>query len=147
MIRKWQNHESIILHTDKLLNVGDKILQRQFISLTKQVEFYSKVHEQLTQEIGASALQKHLSKSIFLVVIGSNDIFRYYFGSKESQNKSTPLQFANSMSSSLKVLLQVNVMDMFDKQKNLVTKICYEKNIFFFLLFFCLEMEYFYKIL
>nr|AFK39512.1 unknown [Lotus japonicus] len=84
---------------------GTDDTSKQSIPLTKQVDFYSKVHEQLTQQIGASTLQKRLSKSIFLVVIGSNDIFGY-FGSNVTQNKSTPQQFADSMASSLKVHLQ-----------------------------------------
>ncbi|KAJ1441349.1 SGNH hydrolase superfamily [Sesbania bispinosa] len=78
---------------------------RQCIPLTKQVDYYSLVYEKLTQQIEASTLQKHLSKSIFIVVIGSNDIFGY-FNSKDLQKKSTPQQYVDSMASSLKVQLQ-----------------------------------------
>ncbi|XP_027342170.1 GDSL esterase/lipase At5g55050-like [Abrus precatorius] len=78
---------------------------KQTIPLTKQVDYYSQVHQQLTQQIGASNLQNHLSKSIFFVVIGSNDIFGY-LASKDLQKKSTPQQYADSMISSLKVQLQ-----------------------------------------
>ncbi|XP_019431532.1 PREDICTED: GDSL esterase/lipase At5g55050-like [Lupinus angustifolius] len=77
----------------------------QSIPFTKQVDYYSQVHEQMTQQIGAPSLQKRLSKSIFAVVIGSNDIFGY-FNSKDLQNKSTPQQYADSMVTSLKVQLQ-----------------------------------------
>ncbi|KAK7305132.1 hypothetical protein VNO77_43032 [Canavalia gladiata] len=77
----------------------------QTIPLTKQVDYYFQVHQQLTQEIGAASLQKHLSKSIFFVVIGGNDVFGY-FDSKDLQKKNTPQQYAASMTSSLKVQLQ-----------------------------------------
>lgn len=78
---------------------------RQTIPLTKQVDYYSQVHEQLIHQIGASTLEKHLSKSIFIVVIGSNDIFGY-LGSKDLQNKSTLQQYVDLMASTLKVQLQ-----------------------------------------
>ncbi|KAK2387209.1 hypothetical protein P8452_25437 [Trifolium repens] len=78
---------------------------RQAIPLTKQVDYYTQVHDQLTQQVGASTLQNHLSKSIFGVVIGSNDIFGYY-NSMDLQKKNTPQQYADSMVSSLKIQLQ-----------------------------------------
>ncbi|XP_058782268.1 GDSL esterase/lipase At5g55050-like [Vicia villosa] len=78
---------------------------KQSIPLTKQVEYYSQVYEQLTQQVEASTLNKHLSKSIFIVVIGSNDIFGYY-NSIDLRKKNTPQQYANSMASSLKIQLQ-----------------------------------------
>ncbi|XP_004500088.1 GDSL esterase/lipase At5g55050-like [Cicer arietinum] len=75
------------------------------IPLKEQVEYYSQVYEQLKQQIGASKLQNHLSKSIFFVVIGGNDIFDY-LNSMDLQKKNTPQQYVNSMASSLKVQLQ-----------------------------------------
>nr|AFK33602.1 unknown [Medicago truncatula] len=78
---------------------------RQSIPLTKQVDYYSQMHEKLTQQTEASILQNHLSKSIFAVVIGSNDIFGY-FNSKDLQKKNTPQQYVDSVASSLKVQLQ-----------------------------------------
>ncbi|KAG4923906.1 hypothetical protein GYH30_049488 [Glycine max] len=87
-----------------IFNVSDNGF-RQSIPLPKQVDYYSLVHEQLAQQIGASSLGKHLSKSIFIVVIGGNDIFGY-FDSKDLQKKNTPQQYVDSMASTLKVLLQ-----------------------------------------
>ncbi|CAK8538826.1 unnamed protein product [Lathyrus sativus] len=78
---------------------------RQSLPLGKQVEHYSNVYEELTRQVGASALQKHLSKSIFVVVIGSNDIFGY-FESSELRKKNTPQQYVDSMVFSLKLQLQ-----------------------------------------
>ncbi|XP_061340939.1 GDSL esterase/lipase At5g55050-like isoform X2 [Gastrolobium bilobum] len=77
----------------------------QTIPLPMQVDYYSQVYEQLTQQSESYTLQKHLSKSIFIVVIGSNDIFGY-FDSRDRQKKSTPQQYVNSMTSSLKAQLQ-----------------------------------------
>ncbi|CAL5202207.1 unnamed protein product [Lathyrus oleraceus] len=87
-----------------IFNGNDENL-RQSIPLTKQVDYYSNVYEQLTQQVEASRLQKHLSKSIFIVVIGSNDIFGYY-NSLDLPKKNTPQQYVDSMASSLKVQLQ-----------------------------------------
>lgn len=78
---------------------------RQSLPLTKQVNYYTNVYEELTREVGASALQKHLSKSIFAVVIGSNDLFGY-FESSELRKKNTPQQYVDSMLFSLKLQLQ-----------------------------------------
>ncbi|MED6113316.1 hypothetical protein PIB30_069663 [Stylosanthes scabra] len=78
---------------------------RQNIPLPNQVDYYIKVYGELTQQIEAPALQTHLSKSIFFLVIGSNDLFGY-FNSKDLQNKTTPQQYVESMASSLKVQLQ-----------------------------------------
>jgi hypothetical protein len=81
-------------------------LKKQSLPLIKQVDYYSTVYGELTREIGASALKKHLSKSIFAVVIGSNDLFGY-FESSELRKKSTPQQYVDSMIFSLKLQLQV----------------------------------------
>ncbi|KAL9316660.1 hypothetical protein ACSQ67_017661 [Phaseolus vulgaris] len=78
---------------------------RQSIPLTKQVDYYSIVHEEMTREKGADGLQKHLSKSVFVVVIGSNDLFAY-FESSDLRKKSTPHQYVDSMAFSLKLQLQ-----------------------------------------
>ncbi|XP_027332573.1 GDSL esterase/lipase At5g55050 [Abrus precatorius] len=78
---------------------------KQSIPLTKQVDYYSIVHEEMAREVGGASLQKHLSKSIFVVVIGSNDLFGY-FDSSDLRKKNTPQQYVDSMAFSLKVQLQ-----------------------------------------
>ncbi|XP_020210184.1 GDSL esterase/lipase At5g55050 [Cajanus cajan] len=77
----------------------------QSIPLTKQVDYYSIVHEEMIREVGAADLQNHLSKSIFVLVIGSNDLFGY-FESSDLRKKNTPQQYVDSMAFSLKVQLQ-----------------------------------------
>jgi len=98
------------------LSLVRHFLQMQSIPLQKQVDYYSQVHETLRQQIEASSLEKHLSKSIFIVVIGGNDVFGY-FDSKDLQNKNTPQQYADSMASTLKLQLQVNDMVVKSKQQ------------------------------
>ncbi|XP_057724378.1 GDSL esterase/lipase At5g55050-like [Arachis stenosperma] len=78
---------------------------RQAIPLTKQVTYYSVVYEDMKREAGDAALQKRLSKSIFAVVIGSNDLFGY-LQSSNLRKKITPQQYLDSMVFSLKVQLQ-----------------------------------------
>ncbi|EXB66344.1 GDSL esterase/lipase [Morus notabilis] len=71
------------------------------LSLTKQVGYFLAVHKALNKQLGPTGANKHFSKSLFLIVTGSNDIFSY-FGSDELRNKSTPSQYVNLMSFTLK---------------------------------------------
>ncbi|KAK1303290.1 GDSL esterase/lipase [Acorus calamus] len=64
------------------------------LSLNKQIEYHTVVYSNLVQLMGSAGAQQYLSRSLFAVVIGSNDILGY-FG---SQNKvTTPQQFVNSL--------------------------------------------------
>ncbi|KAI7729950.1 hypothetical protein M8C21_031309 [Ambrosia artemisiifolia] len=84
-------------------------LFKQSISLTTQVSYYSLVHDQLVQKLGSAGAQAHLAKSLFLVVIGSNDLFGYFNkDSKDSKvsKQYTPQQYVNLMASTLKGLLK-----------------------------------------
>ena len=82
-------------------------MQRQSIPLTKQVEHYTKVYEDLVQELGSAAAQDHLSKSLFIVVIGSNDMLGFFDSGSDQAKKTTPQQFIDSMILALKVALTV----------------------------------------
>ncbi|KAI6687523.1 hypothetical protein NL676_024351 [Syzygium grande] len=74
---------------------------QQSIPLTKQVEYYLAVHENLVQHLGSSGAKKHVAKSLFVVVIGTNDILGYS-GSSNLRKQHTPQQYVNLMASSLK---------------------------------------------
>ncbi|XP_076925107.1 GDSL esterase/lipase At5g55050-like [Bidens hawaiensis] len=74
----------------------------QSISFTKQVGYYSLVHEQLVQQLGSDEAQAHLSKSLFVVIIGSNDLFNYFNKNSKSSKEYTPQQFVDLMVSTLK---------------------------------------------
>ncbi|KAK5844765.1 hypothetical protein F383_02930 [Gossypium arboreum] len=73
----------------------------QSIPLLKQVDNYIVVYKSLVQQMGSPGAEKHLSKSLFTIVIGSNDILDY-FGSSDLRKKSTPQQFVDSMANNLK---------------------------------------------
>ncbi|KAF3974468.1 hypothetical protein CMV_002191 [Castanea mollissima] len=73
----------------------------QSIHLTQQIGYFSTVYEDLYKQLGSSGVKNHLSKSIFAIVIGSNDILGY-FRSSDLQNKTTPDQYVDSMVLSLK---------------------------------------------
>ncbi|KAK8706029.1 hypothetical protein V6N13_049610 [Hibiscus sabdariffa] len=73
----------------------------QSIPLLKQVDYYIAVQKILVQQIGSSAAESRLSKSLFVIVIGSNDIFDY-FGSSDRRKKNTPQQYVDLMASTLK---------------------------------------------
>ncbi|XP_076895498.1 GDSL esterase/lipase At5g55050-like [Bidens hawaiensis] len=88
-----------------ILNVTEELFI-QSISLTKQVGYYSLVHEQLVQQLGSDEAQAHLSKSLFVVVIGSNDLFNYFNKNSKASKEYTPQQFVDLMVSTLKGLLK-----------------------------------------
>ncbi|XP_024976821.1 GDSL esterase/lipase At5g55050 [Cynara cardunculus var. scolymus] len=85
---------------------GTDELFKQSIPLTKQVEFYSLVHDQLVQQLGAAAAQTHLSKSLFLIIIGSNDLFGYFNKDSNVSKQYTPQQYVDLMVSTLKSLIK-----------------------------------------
>lgn len=82
--------------------------QKQSIPLTKQVEYYTLVYERLVQVMGLAAAEQHLSKSIFPVVIGSNDLFGYFKSGSDVSKKSTPQQYVDSMVAAVNLVLKVN---------------------------------------
>ncbi|XP_059282904.1 GDSL esterase/lipase At5g55050 [Lycium ferocissimum] len=46
------------------------------IYLSKQVEYFTEVQQRLIKKIGESAAKRHMSSSLFAIVIGSNDLFK-----------------------------------------------------------------------
>lgn len=88
-----------------ILNSTDQTFG-QAIPLTKQVTDFITVSGALTNKLGAPGAQQLLSKSLFAVVIGSNDLFDYY-GSSDLQKKNTPQQFVDKLVTTLKVELKV----------------------------------------
>ncbi|KAE8725482.1 hypothetical protein F3Y22_tig00008706pilonHSYRG00065 [Hibiscus syriacus] len=74
---------------------------RQSITLSKQVDNYIAVLKFLVQQMGPPSTENHLSKSLFTIVIGSNDIFDY-FESSNLRKKNTLQQFVDLMAQTLK---------------------------------------------
>jgi len=90
-----------------ILNILFLIMQ-QSIPLSQQVDYYSIVHDQLVEQLGSDGARTHLAKSLFLVVIGSNDLFGYYNKDSQLQKQYTPQQYVDLMISTLRLLMKVN---------------------------------------
>nr|XP_043639786.1 GDSL esterase/lipase At5g55050-like [Erigeron canadensis] len=76
------------------------------ISLTQQLDYYSLVHDQLVQQLGSTPAQTHLANSLFLVVIGSNDLLDYFNKDSNVSKKYTPSQYVHLMASTLKQFIK-----------------------------------------
>nr|XP_043639787.1 GDSL esterase/lipase At5g55050-like [Erigeron canadensis] len=81
-------------------------LYNQTISLSQQVEYYSLVYDQLVQQLGLPGAQAHLEKSLFMIVIGSNDILTYFKKDSNVSKRYTPQQYVDLMASTLDPLLK-----------------------------------------
>jgi hypothetical protein len=57
-------------------------LQQEVVFLEKQVEQFAQVRGNITQILGASKAAKFVSKAVFLISTGSNDLFD--FGKNDS---------------------------------------------------------------
>ncbi|KAF2285737.1 hypothetical protein GH714_007530 [Hevea brasiliensis] len=86
-----------------IFNGTDQTLA-QSMPLTQQVGDYELVYGELVQKLGSSAAQNFLSKSLFALVIGSNDIFGY--SNSSDPNKSSPQEYVDLMILSLKQLIK-----------------------------------------
>lgn len=76
------------------------------IPLTQQVDHFSTVYDGLVQKLGSDRARQHLSKSLFLVVTGNNDILGYG-ESTDLRKKYTPQQYVDLLVSTLKGQIQV----------------------------------------
>ncbi|KAM0010873.1 putative triacylglycerol lipase [Helianthus debilis subsp. tardiflorus] len=76
------------------------------ISLPQQVDYYSLVYDQLVQQLGLDGTRTHLAKSLFLIVIGSNDLFNYFGIDSKLPAQYTVQQYVDHMVSTLKPLLK-----------------------------------------
>ncbi|KAF3453433.1 hypothetical protein FNV43_RR03873 [Rhamnella rubrinervis] len=84
-----------------ILDITNKDLA---ISMNKQVKYYTtSVYEEVVQQLGASEALNHLSKSLFYIVIGNNDIMKYFDRLPVTQQ---PQEFVDSMILTLKQQLK-----------------------------------------
>ncbi|KAK1440076.1 hypothetical protein QVD17_05901 [Tagetes erecta] len=90
-----------------ILNETGEFLFKQSISLAHQLDYLTMVHDKLVQQLGPSGAQLHLSKSLFTLVIGSNDMFAYYALGSIASKQYTPQQYVDRMVSTLKRLLKM----------------------------------------
>ncbi|XP_008804293.1 GDSL esterase/lipase At5g55050-like [Phoenix dactylifera] len=100
------NRTDAFLHGVSFASGGAGILDStnsgQCLTFNKQIDYYSTVYGALVQQLGSAPAQEHLSKSIFVFIIGSNDLLNYVKSSSSKNLKSTPQQFVDSLISSLR---------------------------------------------
>ncbi|XP_043690624.1 GDSL esterase/lipase At5g55050 [Telopea speciosissima] len=82
-----------------IMNDTNKLFKS--LSINEQIDYYSTVYGDLVQQLGTVGTQKLLSKSIFGVVIGSNDMLGYFRPKSTLRLKMTPQQLVNLMISTL----------------------------------------------
>ncbi|OVA03390.1 Lipase [Macleaya cordata] len=79
-----------------ILNETNKIF-RQSISFNEQIEYYSRIHGGLMQQLGTVAAKSYLAKSIFLISMGSNDILGFFDPNSKLREEYTPQQYINTL--------------------------------------------------
>ncbi|XP_024966163.1 GDSL esterase/lipase At5g55050-like [Cynara cardunculus var. scolymus] len=89
-----------------ILNGTGELLVKQSIPLAQQVDYFALVRDQLVQQLGPAAAQTHLSKSLFAIVIGSNDLFAYFTIGSIVSNQFNPQQYVDLMTSTFRNLLK-----------------------------------------
>ncbi|KAJ0966180.1 hypothetical protein J5N97_027318 [Dioscorea zingiberensis] len=82
--------------------VLDSTNQDQCLSFNVQINDYSSVFTTLSQQLGSTEAEFHLSKSIFTFFIGSNDIFAY----DPSDTDLSPQQYVDCLITTLQGQLQ-----------------------------------------
>ncbi|KVI10319.1 hypothetical protein Ccrd_011285 [Cynara cardunculus var. scolymus] len=70
------------------------------------LDYFALVRDQLVQQLGPAAAQTHLSKSLFAIVIGSNDLFAYFTIGSIVSNQFNPQQYVDLMTSTFRNLLK-----------------------------------------
>ncbi|GAB2303364.1 hypothetical protein Dimus_037355 [Dionaea muscipula] len=81
-----------------ILDATSMIFQ-QLLSMNEQIECFTKVQGQMANQIGESAAQNIVSKSLFVMVIGNNDLLGYFKSNSNSTTKAAmdPKQLVDSM--------------------------------------------------
>ncbi|XP_020530131.1 GDSL esterase/lipase At5g55050, partial [Amborella trichopoda] len=79
---------------------------QECLSLNKQIEYYSAVYGDIVQQLGNNGSQVYLSKSLFALVIGSNDILGYFKPNSKLRSQISPENFIDNLILTLKGQLQ-----------------------------------------
>ncbi|CAI9106752.1 OLC1v1005971C1 [Oldenlandia corymbosa var. corymbosa] len=87
-----------------LFNTTGEGFLRKTLSLSEEVTQYTTLQSRLAQHLGVQSTQQHLSKSLFLVVTGSNDVFAY-FQNENIRKVKSPDQYINEMIAILQDLM------------------------------------------
>ncbi|KAG2310618.1 hypothetical protein Bca52824_022175 [Brassica carinata] len=62
----------------------------QAIPMSQQLDHWRSIHQELTRKLGSSKAQIHISKSLFVLIIGSNDVLDYYGSLEKLHETGTP---------------------------------------------------------
>ncbi|KAF3339038.1 GDSL esterase/lipase [Carex littledalei] len=93
------NNSSVYLTGVSFASGGAGILNStnsgECISFDQQIDYYLTVYGSIVQQLGTVQAQDHLSKSVFAIVIGSNELLHYV--KSNSASKETPQQFVDSI--------------------------------------------------
>ncbi|XP_022151306.1 GDSL esterase/lipase At5g55050-like [Momordica charantia] len=73
--------------------------------MSQQIDLYSSVYEYVVEELGSDAAQAHFSKSLLVIVVGSNDLFSYYM--TDAHNDTTPQEYVDLMASTFESELKL----------------------------------------
>lgn len=84
-----------------ILSTTNSNLISSSLHLTQQVQFFSTVQQRLVKQLGVDGAMKQLSKSLFFVVIGSNDIINYFKSDSKISKTKQPQQYVDEMVSTL----------------------------------------------
>lgn len=95
--------------------------QKNAVSLREQVEQFLFVRDNLLDIMGSAATKKFLSKCLFFVSIGSNDILGYYY----SMSSMSKTKFLESLVLAYKTHLKVNLFFHFSVASKDGRLICY----------------------
>jgi hypothetical protein len=81
------------------------LIQGKCISFDEQIDYFATVYSVLAEQLGTEKSQDHLSKSIFGVVIGSNELIHY--AKSDLANSTSPADFVGSLLATLQGQLKV----------------------------------------
>uniref|UniRef100_A0A0C9RI38 TSA: Wollemia nobilis Ref_Wollemi_Transcript_18910_1268 transcribed RNA sequence n=1 Tax=Wollemia nobilis TaxID=56998 RepID=A0A0C9RI38_9CONI len=104
-----EGHNNSIVQGVNFASGGAGILDensRGSISVNKQVQYFATVYGNLAAQLGSAKAQNLVAKSLFTVVIGSNDLFSYSKSNSNLKAKYNPEQYINLLVSTLKGQLQ-----------------------------------------
>ena len=78
--------------------------------MNKQIEDFETIYGNLAAQLGSENAAMLVSKSVMLIIIGSNDLIAYFKSNSQLPSKYTPQQFIDLMVSTFKAQVQVKIL-------------------------------------
>ncbi|KAK4341861.1 hypothetical protein RND71_037677 [Anisodus tanguticus] len=91
------------------------------LHFSQQVQFFSFVQQRLVKQLGSDGAMKQLSKSLFVIVIGSNDIINFFKSDSKLPKATSPQQYVDQMVSILQS--QLKKLHGLDARKFVITAV------------------------